>query len=161
MVTSLFVYLYLIPVCLKTLATTSYGLLVYYVLHVASPRINEAKYFIISRVACKYTCIKYSSFSFIALLFMPRLSEHKRAGAIGMLKAGVRVIDVARYHFCHPSTIQRLRDCYQLLGQLNIESGLVSQEWRQSLRGHLRLLCIDDINIYDIRSGRLLSVPME
>ena len=34
-------------VCLKTLATTSYALLVYYGLHVASPRINEAKYFII------------------------------------------------------------------------------------------------------------------
>ena len=34
------------------------ALLVYYVLHVASPRVNEAKYFIISHVACKYTCIK-------------------------------------------------------------------------------------------------------
>ena len=56
---------------------------------------------------------KNSSFSLIALLFMPRLSEHKRSGAIGMLKAGVRVSDVARYHNCHPSTIQRLRDRYQ------------------------------------------------
>ena len=43
---------------LKTLATTSYAFLVYYVLHVASPRINEAKYFIILHVACKYTCIE-------------------------------------------------------------------------------------------------------
>ena len=33
-----------------------------------------------------------------------------------MLKAGVRVSDVARYHFCHPSTIQRLRDRYQATG---------------------------------------------
>ena len=41
---------------------------------------------------------KRSSFSFIALLFMPRLSEHERSGAIGMVKAGVRVSDVARYH---------------------------------------------------------------
>ena len=40
---------------LKTLASTSYASLVYYVLHVLSPRINEAKYFIISHVACKYT----------------------------------------------------------------------------------------------------------
>ena len=56
---------------------------------------------------------KHSSFSFIALLFMPRLSEHERSGAIGMLKAGMRVSDVARYHNCHPSTIQRLGDRYQ------------------------------------------------
>ena len=59
---------------------------------------------------------KHSSFSFIALLFMPRLSEHERSGAFGMLKADVRVSDVARYHKCHPSTIQRLRDRYQATG---------------------------------------------
>ena len=41
-----------------TLATTSYALLVYYVLHVASPEINEAEYFNISHVACKYTYLK-------------------------------------------------------------------------------------------------------
>ena len=45
---------------LKTLATTSYALLVYYFLHVASPRINEAK-IIISHVAYKYTCIKHKA----------------------------------------------------------------------------------------------------
>ena len=43
---------------------------------------------------------------------MPRLSEHERSGAIGMLKAGVGVSGIARYN-CHPSTIQRLRDRYQ------------------------------------------------
>ena len=59
---------------------------------------------------------KHNSFSFIALLFMRRLSEHERSGAIGMLKAGVRVSDVARYHNCHSSTIQRLRDRYQAAG---------------------------------------------
>ena len=58
MLTIYFFYLYPIPVFLKTLATASYALLVYYVLHVASPRINEAKHFIILHVACKYTCIK-------------------------------------------------------------------------------------------------------
>ena len=42
----------------KTLATTSYASLVYYVLHVTSTRINEAKYVVISHVACNYTCIK-------------------------------------------------------------------------------------------------------
>ena len=56
---------------------------------------------------------KHSSFSFIALLFKPRLSEHEQSGAIGMLKAGVCVSDVARYHYCHSSTIQRLRNRYQ------------------------------------------------
>ena len=37
---------------------------------------------------------KHSSFSFIAVLFVPRLSDHERPGAIGMLKAGVRFSDV-------------------------------------------------------------------
>ena len=61
---------------------------------------------------------KRSSFSFAALLFMPRLSEHKRSGAIGMLKAGVRVSDVSRHHNCHPLIIQRLRDRYQATGKV-------------------------------------------
>ena len=117
MITPFCFYLCPITVFLKTLATTSYALLVFYVLHVAPPRINVANYFIISHVACKYTCIKtHISFSFIALLFMPRLSEHERPGAIGMLKAGVPVSDVVRYHYCRPSTIQRLRDRYQATG---------------------------------------------
>ena len=59
---------------------------------------------------------KHNSFNFIASLFMPRLSEHKRSDAIGMLKAGVRVSDVARYLNCHPSTNQRLRDRDQATG---------------------------------------------
>ena len=59
---------------------------------------------------------KHSSFSFIALLFMPRISEHKLSGAIGMLKAGECVSDVARYHNCHPSNIQGLTDGYQATG---------------------------------------------
>ena len=59
---------------------------------------------------------KHSNFSFIALLFVPRLSEHERSGTIGILKAVVRVSDVARYHNCHPSTVQRLRDRYQTTG---------------------------------------------
>ena len=35
---------------------------------------------------------KHSSFSFIALLFVPRLIEHERSGAIGMLKVWCRQI---------------------------------------------------------------------
>ena len=88
--------------------------MIYLFLHVASQRINEAKYFIISHIACRYTCIKtHSSLSYIALLFVPSLSEHERPGAIGLLKAGVRVSGVARYYNSHPSAIQLLRDCYQ------------------------------------------------
>ena len=83
----------------------------------ASPRINEAKYFVISHVACKYTCIKkQGSLTLVALLFMPRLSEHEQSGAIGMLKDGVLVSDIAIYHNCYPSTKQRLRDRYQATG---------------------------------------------
>ena len=116
-----------------------------------------------SHVPCNYTCKNHSSFSFIALLllFMPHLSEHERSGAIGMLKAGVCVSDVARYHNCHPSTIQRSEIVTRILGQLKIDTGLVSQEWRPALRGNLRRLCIDNIYIDDVCSDRLLSVPDE
>ena len=31
---------------------------------------------------------KHSSFSFIAVLYVPRLSEHERPGASGMVKTG-------------------------------------------------------------------------
>ena len=41
---------------------------------------------------------KHSNYSFIASLFMPRLSEHERSGAIEVSKACVRVFGVARYH---------------------------------------------------------------
>ena len=47
---------------------------------------------------------------------MPRLSEHERSGAIGMLKPGVRVSDIVSYHNCHPLLIQRLRDRYRATG---------------------------------------------
>ena len=47
---------------------------------------------------------------------MPCLSEHEQSGAIGMLKAGVRVSDVVRYRYCHLSTIQRLRDRFKATG---------------------------------------------
>ena len=62
---------------------------------------------------------KHSSFSFIVVLFVPRLSEHERPVAIGMLKAEVRVSDVMWYYNCIPSTVQRLRDRYQATGTVN------------------------------------------
>ena len=69
---------------------------------------------------------KHSSLSFIALLFEPRVSEHERPGAIGMLKAGMRVSGVARYYNCHPSAIQHLRDCYQATRTVKVDTGLAS-----------------------------------
>ena len=102
---------------------------------------------------------KPSSFSFIALLFMPRLSEHVQSGAVGMLKACVRVSDVARYHYCHPSTIQRLRDRYQATGRVKDRRKSGQPRMATGVRGNLRSLYIDDIYIDDIRSGHLLSVP--
>ena len=62
---------------------------------------------------------KHSSLSLIALLFMPRLSEHERPGLIGMLKAGVCISGVARYYNCNPSAFQHLRDCYQATRTVN------------------------------------------
>ena len=74
------------------MAATGYASAIFKFLHVVSPRINEAKYFIISHVACRYTCIKNT----VALVLKPCLSELERPGAIGMLKAGVCVSGVAR-----------------------------------------------------------------
>ena len=56
---------------------------------------------------------KHSSFSFMILSFMARLSEHEVPGTIGILKAGVRVSGVARCLNCHSSAIQHPSDCYQ------------------------------------------------
>ena len=104
---------------------------------------------------------KHNSFSFIALLFMPRLSEHERFGAIGMLKAVVRVLTSPDIIIVICQLYSASEIVTRLLGQLKIDSGLVSQEWRKALRANLRSLCIDDIYIDDIHSGRLLSAPDE
>ena len=93
---------------------------------------------------------------------MTRLSEHERPGAIGMLKAGVRVSGVARYYNCHPSAIKQLRDCYQATGTFK----------GRHRPGQLRMMAtdiktatyiyhIDDIYIDDIRSGWLPLLPDE
>ena len=91
---------------------------------------------------------------------MPRLSEHERSGAIGMLKAGVRISDVAIYHNYHSTTIERLSDRYQATGTVKIDSGL-KPRMATDVKSNLRRLCIDDIYIYGIRSGQQLSVPVE
>ena len=85
----------------------------------ASPRFNEAKYFIISHVVRSYTCMKNTEkFNFITILIMPRLSKHEKSGTIEMLQDGLRVTDIAQYYNCHPSTIQVLRDRYQATGMV-------------------------------------------
>ena len=92
---------------------------------------------------------------------MPRLSEHERPGAIGMLKAEVRVSGVARYYNCHPSAIQHLRDCYQATrtdkgrhrpGQLRMGT---------DIKKATNVNYIDNSYIDDIRSGWLPTLPDE
>ena len=68
---------------------------------------------------------------------MPRLSEHERSGAIGMLKAGVRDSGVARYYKGHSSAIQHLRDFTRLLEQLKVDTRLANKEWRPIFRRQL------------------------
>ena len=69
---------------------------------------------------------KHSSFSFIALLFVPRLSEHERPSAIGMLKLG-------RVFLASPGIITAIRQLHstseiaiRLLGQLKVDTGLAN-----------------------------------
>ena len=68
----------------------------------------------------------HSSFSFTALLFMPRLSEHERPGAIGQLKAWCVFL-------ASPDIINAIRKLYitseivtRLLGQLKVDTGLAN-----------------------------------
>ena len=61
-------------------------------------------------------CEKHRKFSFITLLIMSRLFKHEKSGTIGILQAGLRVIDIAKYYNYHPTTIQVLRDRFQATG---------------------------------------------
>ena len=68
---------------------------------------------------------------------MPRLSEHERSGAIGMLNTGKRVSDVTQYHNCHPSTIQRPRDRYQATGTVKDRRWSSQQRMASSVKRQL------------------------
>ena len=58
---------------------------------------------------------------------MPRLSDHERSGAFGMLKARVRVSDVAKYYYCNQSKLYSSSEIVtRLLGQLKMDAGLVN-----------------------------------
>ena len=93
---------------------------------------------------------KHSSFSFIVLLFVPRLSEHERPDAFGMLKAGVRVSGVARYYNCHPSAIQHPRDCYQATRKVRGRQRPGQQRIATDIKTATNVDYIDDIYIDDI-----------
>ena len=98
---------------------------------------------------------KHSSFSFIVLLFVPRLSEHERPDAIGMLKAGVRVSGVVRYYTCHPSAIQHLRDCYQATRAVKGRHMPRQLGTATDIKTATNVDYIDDIYTEDICSGWL------
>ena len=92
---------------------------------------------------------------------MPRLSEHKRPGAIGMLKAGVRVPGVARYYNCLPSAIQHLRDFYQANRTVKGRHRPGKLRMATDIKSATSIDYIDDIYIDDIRSGWLQRLPDE
>ena len=102
---------------------------------------------------------KHSSFSFTALLFVPRLSEHERSGASGMLKAGVRVSGLARYNNCHPSAIQHLRDCYQATRTIKGRHRPGQLRMATDIKTATYVDYIDVIYIDHIRSGWLPTLP--
>ena len=104
---------------------------------------------------------KHSSFSLKALLFVLRLSEHERPGAIGMLKAGVRVSGVARYYNCRPSAIQHLRDCYQATRTVKTRHRSGQLRMATDIKPATNVDYISDIHIDDIRSGWLPTLPDE
>ena len=104
---------------------------------------------------------KHSSFSFKDLLFMPHLSEHHRPGAIGMLKAEMRVSGVARYYYCYPSAIQHLRDCYQATRTVKGQHSPGQLRMAIDIKTATNVDYIDDIYIDNILSGWLPTLPDE
>ena len=103
----------------------------------------------------------HSSFSFIALLFVPRLSEHERPGTIDMLEARVRVSGVARYHNCHPSAIKHHRDCHQATRTFKGRHRPCQLRMATDIKTATNVDYIDDLYIDDIHSGWLLTLPDE
>ena len=104
---------------------------------------------------------KHISSSFKALLFVPRLSEHERSGAIGILKAGVRVSGVARYYNCNPSAKRDLRDCYQTTRTVKGRHRPGQLKMVTAIKTATDFDYIDDIYIDDIHSGLLPTLPDE
>ena len=104
---------------------------------------------------------KHRSFGFIALIFVPRLSEFERHGPIGMLKAGVCVSGVARYYNCLPSAIQHLRDYNQATRTVKGRHRPGKLRMVTDIKTATDVDYIDDIYIDDIRTGWLPTLPDE
>ena len=102
---------------------------------------------------------KHNSFSFIALLFVLRLSENEQPGAIGKLKDGVRVSGVARYYNCHLSAIQHLRYCYQATRTVKGRHRPGQLRMATDIRTATNVDYIDAFYIDDIRPGCLPTLP--
>ena len=67
---------------------------------------------------------KHSSFSFIALLCMPSLSEHERSGAIRIFKSLTSPDIIIAIHQLYSASEIVIR----LLAQLKMDAGLASQD---------------------------------
>ena len=81
---------------------------------------------------------KHSSFSLIALLLIPRLSEHERFGAIKCQKLACVFLTPPDIIISIPQLYSASEIATKPLGQLKINAGLVSQKWRPGLRANLR-----------------------
>ena len=92
---------------------------------------------------------------------MPHLSEHERSSAIGRLKARVCVSGVARYYNCHPSAIQHLRDWYQATRTVKGRHRPGQLRMATDIKKATNVDYIDELYIYDIRSGWLPTLPGE
>ena len=92
---------------------------------------------------------------------MPRLSEHERPGAIGMLKVGMRLSGVAIYNNCHPSALQLLRDCNPVTRTVKGQHKPGQLRMATDIKTETKVDYIDDIYIDDIRSGWLPTLPDE
>ena len=78
-----------------------------------------------------------------------------------LAKAGLRVTGVARYHNCHPSAIQHLRDCYQATRTVKGRHRLGQLRMATDIKTVTNVDYIDIIYIDDIRSGWLPTLPDE
>ena len=100
----------------------------------------------------------HSRFSFIALLFVPRLSEHERPGAIGTLTSFWRRQIL---YNCHPSAIQHLIDCYQATRTVKGRHSPSQLSMATDIQTAANADYIEDIYIDDILSGWLPTLPDE
>ena len=90
---------------------------------------------------------------------MLSLSDHEQSGALGMLKAGVGVSGVARYHNCLLSGMQHLKDCYQAARTVKGRHRPGQLRMATDIKTATYIDYIDDIYIDDIRSGWLPTLP--